>query len=252
MPKLECASPRACHLVIACGAVAQCDTTEFGHGIWTVEGDRLRMLGIPFFTRTTLIRLSGGGLWVHSPVALSGERAASVEALGLVEHIVAPNKLHHLHLDAWHQRYPSAKLWAAPGLRERRRDLEFDAVLSDQSPAAWSREMDQLIFQGSRILPEVVFLHRASRTLIVTDIIQNHDPSRDSWFWRTIKRIDGVVAPNGGVPRDYRLTVRDRASAKRCLDRMLGWDFDRLIVSHGRCVQQGAHDFVARAFAWLG
>jgi len=44
-------------------------------GIWIVDGPIIRMkagLGctVPFQTRMTVIRLSNGGLWLHSPIAL--------------------------------------------------------------------------------------------------------------------------------------------------------------------------------------
>ncbi len=51
--------------------------------------------------------------------------------------------------------------------------------------------------------------------------------------------------------RDWRLTVRDRSAARQAQERMLSWDFDRLIMSHGRCLETGARPFVERAFSWL-
>ena len=88
--------------------------------------------------------------------------------------------------------------------------------------------------------------------MIFTDIIQNHEPDADGWFFRTGKKLNGILAPDGGCPRDWRLSVRDRDTARRARDRILAWDFDRMIVTHGRCLTEGAHPFVERAFAWLG
>lgn len=96
-----------------------------------------------------------------------------------------------------------------------------------------------------------MFLHRKSQTLIVTDILQNHEPSSDGLFWRTLKRLNGIVAPNGGAPRDWRLTVRDRDVARAARDRMLAWQFERVVMSHGRCIEVDGHAWVERAFAWL-
>lgn len=219
--------------------------------IWTLDGDQVRMFSIPFGTRMTVIRLADGALWLHSPVSPTAERFAAVEALGEVKHIVAPNHLHHLYLSPWSERFPGAKLWADPKLAKKRSDLSFHGMLGEQAPAAWQREIDQLIFGGSKILPETVFLHRESGTLVVTDIVQNHEPAANSWFWRQVKRLDGILAPNGGAPRDWRLSVRDRSVARAARDRMLSWDFDRLLMTHGRCLDEGAHAFVERAFAWL-
>ena len=92
---------------------------------------------------------------------------------------------------------------------------------------------------------------RASRTLIFTDLIQNHDPEQDGGFWRWAKRANRILAPHGEAPRDWRLTVWDRAAARSSLQRMLAWEFDRVVLSHGICVERGGRAFVERAFRWL-
>jgi len=224
---------------------------DFGDGIGLVDGDCVRMLGIPFETRMTVIVLEGGGLWVHSPVALTPERSRALRARGPIEHLVAPATFHHLAVDAWREDAPSAKVWACPGLPARLPKRHFDAELGDQAPAAWAGQIDQVVFRGSRIMLEVVFFHRPSKTLIVTDIVQNHEPSADGWFWRTVKRLNAISAPNGGFPRDWRVTVRDREAARRCRDVILGWPFEQVSLTHGRCIRENAHAHIEQAFSWL-
>lgn len=167
-------------------------------------------------------------------------------------HIVAPNKFHHLFVEAWSERFPSAKAWADAPLQARRNDFRFDGTLETDTPVPWRDEIEQVHFAGSNVLSEFVFFHSASRTLIITDIIQNHEPGEDSWFWRGVKKLVGVLAPKGGAPRDWRLTVRDREAAREARDRILDWDFDRLIISHGRCLTSDAKAFFRESFRWLG
>jgi len=57
--------------------------------------------------------------------------------------------------------YPRAKSYAAPGLPERRRDIKFDAVLTDDGPDAWRGQVEQHIFKGAPVLNEVIW--RAER-----------------------------------------------------------------------------------------
>lgn len=223
----------------------------FGEDIWVVEGDQVRLFTIPFETRMTVIRLSDGGLWVHSPVAATAPRLAAVEALGPVAHVVAPNKFHHLFVGPWLERFPGARAWAGPGLAKKRTDLPWTHELDDVPPVDWSAEIDQLIFGGTKFIPEAVFYHRRSKSLIVTDIVQNHRPEKNSRFWRWVKGLNGIMAPDGGCPRDWRLTVRDRDTARAARDRMLAWPFDRVVLSHGRCITEGAHAHIERAFRWL-
>jgi hypothetical protein len=42
-----------------------------------------------------------------------------------------------------------------------------------------------------------------------------------------------------------------RAAARRSLDRILAWDFDRVVMSHGEVVSTGGHRLVEQAFAFL-
>ena len=108
-----------------------------------------------------------------------------------------------------------------------------------------------MLSQGSSVLNEAIFYHRASRTVIFTDLVQNHDPNRDGAFWRWVKRVNRILAPDGEAPLDWRFTVRNRDAARNSLQRVLDWDFDRVVFSHGLCVERDGRAFVERAFRWL-
>jgi hypothetical protein len=54
-----------------------------------------------------------------------------------------------------------------------------------------------------------------------------------------------------GVPLDIRLTFTNRKLARRSLERLLSWGFDKLIIAHGPCVETDVKDFVGEAFWWL-
>jgi hypothetical protein len=45
--------------------------------------------------------------------------------------------------------------------------------------------------------------------------------------------------------------IRDRRVARRQVDRILAWDFDRAMLSHGAPVARDAHDVTRSAYAWL-
>lgn len=74
--------------------------------IWIVEGPIIRLKGIDFPTRMTIVRLSSGGLFVHSPVALTGTLTQQVDQLGSVEHLVSPNRIHYWWIGDWGEAYP--------------------------------------------------------------------------------------------------------------------------------------------------
>jgi hypothetical protein len=229
-------------------------------GVWIVDGPAvsLSIMGaqFPYPTRMTVVRLRDGGLWCHSPVALDDALRSQIEALGPVRHLVSPNKLHYVSIAAWHAVWPQAKAWASPGVRERAAEhgqqLRFDADLEDAPPADWAADIDQLVFQGSRQLPEVVFFHRASATLVLADMIENFETERMDLRWRWLVKATGAADPDGSTPRDIRMTFwGHRDEARACLQRMLAWRPERVILAHGRWYEQDGTAELERAFRWL-
>lgn len=199
--------------------------------------------------RMTVIRLRAGGLLLHSPVRLDAATRAALDALGSVRAIVVPSLLHDLFVGDYLAAYPQAEVHGAPGMAAKRRDLRFDAVLDDEAPALWRDEIEQHLVRGAPRLNEVAFFHRASRTLILTDLAFNVPADRTAgarvFLW--------VVGAAGrfGPHRLVRLLIRDRRAARVSIDRVLGWDFDRVIVSHGEVLERGGREHVAAGFAFL-
>ena len=226
--------------------------SEFGPGVWVGEGPRAPFFfGFAYPTRMAAIRLSDGGLFVWSPVALSVALKREVDALGPVRCLVSPNKLHHLFLGEWKSAYPEARLYASPGLRRRRKDLVFDDELGDAPDPLWARDIDQVVVRGSFAMTEVVFFHRASRTALFADLIQNLP--RDCFKgWRgLLARRGGITAPNPGAPRDWRASFVDRRAARAALERILAWPIERVLIAHGEPASANGAAFVRNAFAWL-
>jgi hypothetical protein len=219
--------------------------------LWIVDGPVVRWF-LPFPTRMTIVRLSDGGLFVHSPIALDDALRRAVEALGQPRFLASPNKLHHLFLSQWQQTWPAALSFAPPGLAHKRADLAFQGELGSAPNPAWAQDLDQLVFRGSRVLDEVVFFHKASRTLILGDLIENFDPVSLSWFHRMVARFGGVLAPHGHTPWDFRQSfLGHRDEARQCLHRMRDWAPRRIVMCHGIPVQENAQAFLESAFAWL-
>ena len=217
--------------------------------LWVAERP-LRFLGVDLGIRATVARLRDGGLWVHSPVALDPALRAAVHALGPVRFVVAPNLFHHRFVGAWGDAHPDARLHAAPGLPEKRRDLAFHALLGDAPPAEWAADLDQVLVRGAPIANEVVFLHRASGTLILTDLAFHLDagcPFRT----RLAARLLGVYGRLGPTWIARHLLFADRRAARRAFDRIRSWDFDRVVVAHGRVQDRGGKAALLRSYAWL-
>jgi hypothetical protein len=219
--------------------------------IWIADGPSVSFFGFPYPTRMTVVRLADGSLWVCSPTALSASLAEALDALGPVRHLVSPNKLHHLFLKQWALAWPGARLYASPGLMRRRRDLTFTRELGDAPDAAWAADIDQVIFHGSFVLEEVVFFHRASRSVIVTDLVQRFEPASLHGWRGALMRLDGLAGPDGSTPREWRLSFWNRRAARAALHQALAWNPRRMIIAHGDWVRENGAAALAHSLRWL-
>jgi hypothetical protein len=201
-------------------------------------------------THMTVVRLPDGGLFLHSPAPFDAEMQRRLDDLGPVRCVVAPNKVHHFFVGAYAAAYPDARLFAAPGLAEKRRDLQFDAVLGDDPPPEWRGVIEQHLFRGAPYINEVVFFHPASRTLMLTDLAFNmrRSPPGRARVFCSLVGATGRFGPH----RMLRLMMRDRASARASVQRILAWDFDRVTVTHGEVLATGGRQQFAAAFEFLG
>lgn len=222
--------------------------TALADDLW-VCSQPLRFYGIEVGTRMTVVRLADGGLWLHSPVHPTPELRAAVDALGPVRWIVAPNRWHHLYVGDWQAAYPGAAAYGAAGLTKKRKDLVFAGALDDTAPAGWAGQIDQIVRRGAPAMGEVVFLHRKSRTLIASDSAHNFEPGVPAGTRMFFTLLGGW--------RGFRTTVvdrvvtRDREKACASLERMLAWDFDRIVVCHGGVLDAGGKEALRHAYAWL-
>jgi len=145
--------------------------------------------------------------------------------------------------------YPEARLWVGPGLEHKRPDLAFDGVLADEAPAEWKGQVDQVFFRGRPYENEVVFFHRASRTLILCDLAFNFGPraAAPTRLLMRLLRSYGHFGPSKLDP----LLIRDRRAARQSLERILGWDFDRVVVAHGDVLASGGREALRQGYSWL-
>jgi uncharacterized protein DUF4336 len=203
--------------------------------IWVAEAP-LRWLGVELGRRMTVIRLSGGGLLVHSPAELTSDLRDALAELGEVRFVVSASRFHgHLYMEQYRDAYPKVELFAAPGLTARRPDLAFQGVLANDPDRRWSEDIE--------------FLHRPSGSVILGDLCMNIGPDRP-FLSRAFVRLDGVYE-RFAMPRTIRLTVRNRNAARLSAERMLAWEFDRIVVGHGDVVESGGHQALAEALDWL-
>ncbi len=223
--------------------------------VWLADGGLVSFYGFPYPTRSVIVRLATGDLWVWSPVALSPELEAGIRALGEVRHLVSPNKLHHLFLGDWQARFPDARLWGPASVQKKRRDLSFEPPLEDVPPPAWGTDLDLAWFTGSPVLDEIVFFHRPSRTVLIADLSENFSEAFLEAHWpapaRLLARVWGIMEGRGHAPLEWRLSWIRRGPARQALARVLNWDPERVIMAHGEWQREDGRAYLERAFSWL-
>jgi hypothetical protein len=201
--------------------------------------------------RTTIVRLPGDRLWVHSPVPLTPALKDELSSIGAVAYLVEANNHHHRWLAEWQAAYPTAEVFAAPGLARRLRALDGHHTLSEDAQVHWPGVLTQRFMTGAPMFSETVFLHEASRSLIVTDLVHNYTSLKPSgplasllWPLFALFGFRGVcLAPPLRLPG----VRRDPQAFSAALRALNAWNVSRVVVCHGAVLETDA----ARVLAGL-
>jgi hypothetical protein len=225
-------------------------------GLWVVDGRPLHIFGLSLPVRMTVVRLADGSLLLHSPVQHSDALAASLAALGPVRHLLAPNIAHWTMLRDWQSACPDARTYAAPLLRRRRpvrrSGLRIDAEISDALPPSWQPDLVHVLVPGAAGFRELALLHVATRSAILTDLVQNMDPTRMPRAMRLVGGLLGMTGQDGRPPIYLRLAVRLGGEAARAaVAEILAWRPERVIFSHGDWFEADGAARLRRALTWM-
>ncbi|KAK3240467.1 hypothetical protein CYMTET_49687 [Cymbomonas tetramitiformis] len=205
--------------------------------------------GIDVGGKMGVVRLADGGLWVHSPVELDEALKQELESLGPVRCIVSPNFEHVKYAAQWIDAFPEAAAYACPGLAAMKPDISFTNTVGEgeaETDAAWLGEFEVAFFNcernpftGKSFFNEVVFFHKPTRTVFVTDVFWNYPAEAvplQTLAWK--QGMDKVYLPF------YRnLMLRGRQLEYRSLvDKVLDWNFDHILPCHGTFITTGSSD----------
>lgn len=216
---------------------------SIGEGIWIAERP-FRLFGAEFGNRMTIIRLANEQLLVHSPIVLDDGIKAEIENLGYVAHIVTPNAFHGLFVQEWMIAFPRARHFTA---KQVERNQPFPSTpLSGSVAEEWKPTLDMGAVGGIPKLNEFVFFHAGSRTLILTDLAFNIGGEASLWTraFFTLNNAYGKFGPS----RLLRSMIEDCAALKASLIKILEWDFEQIVVSHGDIVQAHGKERMRQAF----
>jgi hypothetical protein len=188
--------------------------------------------GVVMPLSSIVLRLSDRSLLVYSPIKLDDEQVAAINTQGEVKHIVAPNLYHHLYVKAAHERWPAARLHAAPGLKDKRSDLEIEHDLGVQPIDS---SVDVEVVGGAPKINEAVLFHKPSGAVLVADFMFNVTEHK-TFMTKLALSVMGVGGKQLKQSRLWGVLGKDRAALRASIDRMLGWNIQMLVPVHGDAV----------------
>jgi len=210
--------------------------------LWAAEHPLRLPGGFRLNTRMTVARLPDETLWVHSPIPMDDALAAALTKLGRVSFLVAPNLYHNLFVGPASARFPDARVFAPPGFQKKYPKVRVDETLSATPIDAWAGVIDHRLVEGAPSIAEVVFLHKPSRTLVVSDLLFNVERP-ENFFTKLVLTLAGTRGKLGRS-REWHVLAKDRAAWNASVREVLAFDFDRLIMAHGEVVEEGAKERV--------
>ncbi|MCB0419527.1 MAG: DUF4336 domain-containing protein [Bdellovibrionales bacterium] len=214
---------------------------NFGQNIYHVDIP-FQLLNIHIGNRMSVILLQDGKVWVHSPITPHQDLVDHLNQLGEVSYVIAPNQFHHVHLPNFHSHFPEAKYFATLGLPHKRSGFAFDVEMQVDQSFPWKEEIESLMLDGMPKVNEWVYLHKPSKTLIVTDLLfhfVDFPNWRTSWFAKLNRSHN---KPHWSW--FYFLNISDRKAFSQSLQKLEHWDFDKVLLSHGAPIYENAKERV--------
>lgn len=236
-------------------AASTANLSRVTNDIWIVNDAPITAAGLVLPVRMTVIRLSNGGLVLHSPVRYSRALRDELERLGPIKYLLAPNVAHWTFLPAWQNQLPKALTFAARGLSARKQvreaGLRIDRELDGTTPQEWSAELETIAVTAPMFY-EVEVFDKRSRTLILTDLVQNLDAHHLPRSNQAAASLLGIAKPDGKAPVYLRLLLRlGGRSVQAAAERLLSLAPERVIFAHGDWLEAEGTEQLRRSLRWL-
>eukprot|EP01084_Bolivina_argentea_P045159 83124_1 len=212
--------------------------------IWTRDYF-ISYVGIKFYARCTVIKLSNNKYIVHSPSPID-DIFDSFFSNKEIEYIIAPGNYHYFNVAIWHKKYPKAKILIVPGVEYKAKDLKSSSIygilhdnyIDNDINSVFNKDFELSLIRGFYEINEIVLFHKNTSTIIAVDVIEyvtdkySNRFNRFGHLWWYLLRMHNVAFP---AP-EYQFTLKHKNLAKQSFDKILDWEFDKIIISHGENV----------------
>ena len=208
----------------------------------------LSMAGMKMGRNVTVLRLSSGRSLIHSTAPFTPSDVKAISYVGEPGWLVEGTNFHDTYAREGVSAFPELPYLVPHGFVAPK-GVETNPILP--SPNEWEGEIDAIQISGIPKINEHVFLHRASKTLIVSDLLFNLTNDYDRRT-RTLFRWLSGVKEHPGSSRLFRFLIKDRAAFEQSLRVILAMPFENLIPGHGTPIVGQAREQLGNVFSELG
>ncbi len=221
--------------------------TQIADDVWLAQYPQ-RLLGIDFGRNVAIIRLRDGRLVIHSTAPFTSEDLLAIRELGQPAWLLDATLFHDTFAKQGCAAFARIPYLAPRGFREI---AGVSTVPLDNAPGEWAAELEVLPLGGIPKTREHVFLHRASRTLIIADLLFHFPANSRGWTRFFVRRIMGLPRLVG-MSLFLRMMIKDRDAFTASLNEVMRWDFERIIVGHGEPIAENAKSVLRDALRERG
>src|SRR5215210_5101633 len=208
---------------------------QIAENIWLLRYP-LPVLGQDFGRTVTVVRLTSGKLVIHSTAPFAAADIQSIRQVGEPAWLLDATLFHDSFAKEGCRAFERLPYLAPSGFRTV---AEVQTRPLIPPPSEWNGELEVVALAGMPKVQEHVLFHRSSRTLIVCDLFFNFGQISSGgmrFFVRHVMRLRNGI----GMSFFFRLMIRDRAAFRESLRPILAWDFARLVVGHGKMIEEDA------------
>ncbi len=202
------------------------------------------MMKLP--VRSVIVTVGANKILISPGSKLSPEDYSRVSG---VTDIVAPNHFHSAGVSMAAEWFPKARLWAAPGLKAKKSEIPWTDELSE---TAWpyQKELPMFHLKGTPNVEEVVFVHPASRSIIVCDLVFNMIGISGFGNW-VIGKMFGTYN-RFAMSKFFARFIKDKVAFEAASQKVFNTDFDQIILSHGDIIESDGKARLKAAFQSRG
>ena len=205
------------------------------------------LLGIDFGNRMSCIQLPDDSFCLHSPTKFDLDTYQSLAEKGSIKFLIAPSLMHNLFVMDWKAQNTESQILAPTAAKKLQVDQSLNELKQEQIKQLFQGDLGCVAIEGMPMLQEFAFIHHPSKTLILTDLAFNFAGKLPSWTALFLKLYGAYN--KFGPTITIRALVKDKQAFAKSLTKILEYDFERIIVSHGEIVESGGKGIFEQAFA---